>query len=153
MVKKVTKRIRLFDGLDLDPAQKSLLKQEIGEFLVKEMQSYLDEGKSPVTGGKFQKLSKTYAKEKGSSNPNLFLSGDMRSQISYEEFRDGIEIGIFNEDEAQKADNHNKNSAKSKMTKVPMRQFIPYESSGVRGSFHKPIRDKMQDLIDKIIGK
>ena len=71
----------------------------------------------------------------------------MRSQLTYEPFRDGIEFGVFDPEEAQKADNHNKNSAKSKTTNVPKRQFIPYKEG--RGS--KFSKELIQDGIDKII--
>lgn len=118
------------------------------------MNKFLDQGRSPVTGGKFRILKQDYAKAKkrGNRHPNLFLEGDMRSQISFEEFRDGVEIGIFDSKESEKADNHNKNSSKSKRTAVPLRQFVPYnQKKGRRASFDVSIRDDINDLIDELV--
>lgn len=151
MVDKVTKRLRL----DLKNVKnKSKAKEEVGNYLLKKIDSYLNKAKSPVTGGKFKSLKKDYAKTKGKLGgrkvPDLFLEGDMRSQISFTPFRDGIDIGVFDQDEAQKADNHNKNSAKSKKTSVPLRQFIPYDKvKGTRGSFHKEIKDGIDAILEK----
>lgn len=69
----------------------------------------------------------------------------MRSQITFESYQGGLEVGVFDEGEAQKADNHNKNSAKSKRTKVPPRPFIPKKE--------EKFNEKITSGIDKILDK
>lgn len=154
MVKKVTKRLNLRKMLNkVDPSEKSEVKKAVGNHLLKRIGDYLDEQRSPVTGGRFTPLKKKYREFKKKSgkgtDADLFFDGDMQSQLQYREYRDGIEIGIFDDTEAQKADNHNKNSAKSKKTAVPQRQFIPYDKEkGRRSSFHTELRSEVEKIID-----
>lgn len=156
MVQKVTKRLRIdFSKLKrVKPGERKDVKQEIkrqvGEYLVDAINQKLDQSRSPVTGGRLRSYKdKKYRSKHGS--PDLLLTGDMRSQITYQEFRDGIEVGVFDSEEAQKADNHNKNSAKSRQTGVRQRQFIPYNTKGRRGSFHTDIRQEVNKIVERII--
>lgn len=158
MVKKVTKKLNLRKYLSEIPKEfKQDAKKEVGNHLVKRIGEYLDQQKSPVTGGQFTPLKKKYRdfkkKQGKGGDADLFFDGDMQSQIMYREYRDGIEIGIFDEGEAQKADNHNKNSAKSKKTKVPQRQFIPHEGKGRRASFHTELRAEVEKILNVYAGK
>ena len=156
MVKKVTKRLRLNLNKIKSKARKEKAKEEIGNYLLKQIDSHLNRVKSPVVsnpkqkeGETFQGLSKKYKKIKkaagAGSRANLLLEGDMRSQITYENYQGGIEIGVFDEQEAQKADNHNKFSAKSKKTPLPPRKFIPNKNE----YFSKKIMDGVESIIKK----
>lgn len=158
MVKKVTKRLKLDLSKIKTQNKKTKVKQEVGEYILSEMDKLLNAARSPVTGGSFKGLKKDYKaikrKAGGSSSADLFLGGDMRGNISFEHYRDGIEVGVFDESEAQKADNHNKNSAKSKKTPVPLRQFVPYSiKKGRRSSFTPEIRDGIQQILDNYADK
>jgi len=153
MVKKVTKKLRL-DLSEVPRKNKEKAKKEVGDYLLNKIGEFLDKSRSPVTGGKFKDLNKEYKGEKTKKGArgvaDLLLTGDMQSQLRYELYRDGIEIGVFDESEAQKADNHNKNSAKSKKTPVPQRQFIPYDQGkGRRASFDVDIRKGIEEIIKK----
>ena len=148
MVKKVTKRMRL-DLTGVKPKKRAEVKQQVGDYVVDQIQKHLNQVKSPVDGSTFDPLSKKYKaikKKKGAgSRANLLLEGDMRIQILHEPYQGGVEIGVFDEEEAKKADNHNKVSAKSKKTGVPKRQFIPSKEQ----SFNEKIMDGIQSIIDK----
>jgi len=110
--------------------------------------------RSPVLGGEFKKtLSKGYAKKKqelvGSKDANLELFGDMLDSLTFKNTRDGIEIGIFNKKQAQKADNHNKFSPESKATKVPPRQFIP--NADENQNFKRAIQNEVVNIIREYV--
>jgi len=131
------------------PSQKKKAKDEIGTYILKEINKHLNASRSPVSGESFKKLSPKYKalkkKAGAGSRANLLLDGDMRSQITFESYQGGLEIGVFDETEAQKADNHNKNSAKSKNTGVPHRPFIPKKKE----SFNEKITTGVEQILDK----
>lgn len=63
----------------------------------------------------------------------------MWKSIEARTYRDGIDIGIWEPDEVPKADNHNKNSAASRKTAVPQREFIPKKNNDFRNDIQKKI--------------
>ena len=136
------------DLSDLTPQQKSEAKALAGEIIVDEMQDYLDRGLSPVKGkGKFKRLSKKYADEfkGGNRDPDLFLEGDMRSQITFEDHAQGVKVGIFSDAptlDKLKASGHNLGNSANKT----QRQFVPFP----KGDFKKTIMDKVNKGIDSI---
>lgn len=147
MPKKITTRLRI-DFQGAKGALKEEIKKEVGELLIKEVNSDLDASRSPVKDGSFKKNKKRTKGKKGSGGPSrLFESGDMRASITFEEFRDGIEFGIFEQEQANKADNHNKNSAASKKTLVPRREFIPKEGQ----TFREPILNRIKKLVSEAV--
>lgn len=87
----------------------------------------MSSGKSPVMGQSFAKLDPDYAdKYKGGNRtPNLELEGDMLDSLTFEVRGDEVEVGIFSDKEAPKADGHNNFSGESKL---PTRRFIPDSS-------------------------
>lgn len=134
MVKKVTFNLNL-PLSDVRSDARETAQEDIGTFIVESILDRVSRSQSPVSGlGNFKKLSKKYAafKANESSSPiaNMELNGDMLDSLTFEKKRNGIEIGIFDELEAQKADNHNKFSAASKRTNVPARKFIPNKKEG-----------------------
>lgn len=112
----------------IPPKERERVKKEIGNYIIEKTLDDVGDQKSPVTGRTFKALSKKYKdfkKSKASPVPNLELTGKMLDSFKFKKTPSGIEIGIFSNKEAQKADNHNKFSSKSLRTKVPPRKFIP----------------------------
>lgn len=123
-VDKVTKTIQL-DLSKVPKEERTEVKQQVGEFIVNETLRAVAEGKSPVSGESFKRLSKKYADEEklGDRTPNLELEGDMLSSLKFEKRKgDAIEVGIFSSREVPKADGHNNFSGDSSL---PRRRFIP----------------------------
>lgn len=125
---------------------KDQLKEEIGELLVEQILESLADVQSPVQGGRYKgTLSKSYAKKKmeetGSKDPNLDLTGDLISSIDYRIKGDSIQIGVFDAENAGKADGHNNFSGKSKL---PTRQFLPQEGQ----TFRSDIRSLVSETVD-----
>lgn len=150
MVDKVTFKMPLRKNKELkDVKDIDAVKKEIGDYLVEEILHHVGSAKSPVTGDSFDALSEKYKKFKSkiSSNPipNMELFGDMLDSLKFEITRTGIEVGIFDSEQAKKADNHNKFSAKSKGTAVPKRQFIPNKKE--KQNFHKNILEEVEKII------
>lgn len=107
--------------------------------------------RSAVSGMPWKGLSKAYRKEKSKIAPgiaNLELHGDMLDALKTKPYRDGIEIGIYDSNEALKADNHNKFSAKSRGTNLPKRQFIPNKGE----EYRKGILDQLKTTALEILG-
>jgi len=156
MVTKVTKKLNLrnYDGFtDLSKDQKERVKEEVGNFVKESILNFVGEAKSPVTGRQFKGLTKDYKKRKGKLSSakiaNLELTGDMLDSLEFEQYRDGIEIGIFDEQQAQKADNHCKFSAASKKTPLPPRKFIPTKDE----KFTSRIETEVQKIIREAYGE
>jgi hypothetical protein len=128
---------------------------EIGEFLVDEILSNAGEGKTSVKNGKWKKgLSKDYAAKKsqvsGETIANMELTGDMLDSLTYRvnKSKMELEVGFFEDEQAKKADNHNKFSAKSKKTKVPARQSIPRKKEKFRKSIETGVGKIIRDFED-----
>ena len=134
----------------IEPSQRTIAKNEIGELIIREILNYVQDGNSPVQGkGSFKKLSDKYAKlEKGGDkNPNLELNGDMLDALTYET-RSGsaIEFGIFDKTQAPKADGHNNFSGDSKL---PLRRFIPDEGENLKRDIESKIETVIQDYVSQ----
>jgi hypothetical protein len=158
MVVKTTWKLRLDSIVDTSEATKATkdeIKEEIGEFLVDRMLEDISKQKSPVDNRKFDKLSKPYATFKRKSGrrgvPNLELEGLMLDALEHKPYRDGVEVGIFEEDQeqVQKSDNHNKFSAKSKGTGVPERQFIPRKKQKMRPGIMREVKKIAKDILER----
>jgi len=79
---------------------------------------------------------------------NLELTGAMLDSLNGRLTEEGVEVGIFDYDEAQKADNHCKFSAESETTALPKRQFIPKEGEGFRAGIMKELEKIAKEVID-----
>ena len=128
-----------------------MAKSEIGEYLIEEILNSVGEASSPVKGyGKFRGLSKNYKKKKmlqsSSVIPNMELTGDLLDSLTFQEYRDGIEVGIFDPNEALKADNHNKFSSKSLRTKVPKRRFIPDSQESFKSGIMRVVKNIVKEI-------
>lgn len=150
-VDKVTYTLDLSDKLeDLSSSERRDTLETVGQYLVEQILESVGRAKTTVAGGKYKAtLSKEYLKVKeglsSSSIPNMELSGDMLDALEYKITGDKVEVGIFDYDQAQKADNHNKFSSASTKTKVPQRQFIPNNKNGER--FRADIQREINQII------
>lgn len=109
------------------------------------------EQKSPVSGEPWkQSLSPDYAKKKKSEGappiPNMELSGKMLDALSFQNTKDGIEIGIFGK-KAWQADGHNHFSAASEHAKAPKRRFLPDEGQNFKPEIKQGIEKIIADNI------
>lgn len=103
--------------------------------------------KSPITGDKFDPLTKDYKKKKQNDGlqgvANLESSGDMLDALDYRVTKDGLEIGVFGAD-APKADGHNNLSGNSLL---PTRQFLPNEGEGFISSIEREVERIILDAV------
>ena len=139
---EVSKRVRIADidsrWSQLGSFEKKEAKIQIGNFLVDKINQFLDRSTSPVSGGAFKKKLK-----KGGSS-TLFDRGDMRAALTFSEFRDGVDVGIFNDSQAIKAHGHNTGGGH-----LPVRQIIPNEKE----KFKQVINTGMRNIISKLLGE
>lgn len=125
---------------EADETQKLIIKNQVGSFIVQEINRFLDGSNSPVGGqGKL--------KNKKDGEPSQLLErGTMRSFIDHEDKSTNvIDIGIFAdapERERLKAFNHNVGDT------LPQRQFIPDKDE----SFKKQINTGIRAIIDEVLG-
>jgi hypothetical protein len=154
-VRKVTYSLNLNDlGLDEVEAKEDALK-EVAEYLRTEILDSVSNLRTTVKGGSYKTtLSPAYKKVKSEFSsslvPNMELTGDMLDSLRYEinANQGTVEIGFFDFDEAQKADNHNKFSSESMGTDVPARQFIPKPG---RDEFREDIIREVRSIISDYI--
>jgi hypothetical protein len=130
--------------------QRGEVKKEIGDFLLKRVKEDLEVTRSPVTGRLFKTLKKGPYKDfkranKGTAAADLDLYGDMQNAMEARPTRGGVNFGIWDNEQAKKADNHNKFSGKSLRTKVPKRSFIPNKKNDEQ--FRPAIRDSVNKII------
>lgn len=131
---------------------KSEVKQtleEVGGYLVEQILENCGRAKTSVANGAWKSsLSPAYKKRKGDQSSSLIanmeLTGDMLDSLTFKTNGKKIEIGIFDYNEAQKADNHNKFSGASKGTNVPQRQFIPRKGE----KFSRDILSEINQIIE-----
>ena len=123
----------------LTPREKGDVKYEIGEAVISEIQDYLGGGITPVSGGDYKReLSKKYKEIKdGAPYADLLLDGDLWNAMEYKPTSKGVEIGIFDSDQAPKAYNHQVGDT------LPRRQYLP--DSGQ--SFKRPIESRIRAII------
>lgn len=113
------------------------------------IRSELKSGRSPVIGESFDKLSKVYAKKKkgGNRTPNLKLEGDLWRELDSQPTKKGIEVGIFEGPESEKADGHNKFTGRT--NNLPKRRFIPKSNQ----RFDSDIMGGVASVVKKAVTK
>jgi hypothetical protein len=115
--------------------QKALAKSEAGRLIVEGINESLDQSRSPVEGGYFER------NKADGERSILFEEGDLRASIISKNKRGSeIEVGVFDPDEIPIAYNHNKGDT------LPRRQFIP----GERQSFEESIMNRVNQRLDEI---
>lgn len=143
---KVTTRVRIdFNGAKGD--LKEAIKKEVGEYVVKEINSFLDSARSPVDGGEYKREKNKTGKKGRPGLSRLFEDGDLRSSITFEEYRDGVEIGVFDGGEVPKAYGHNTGFKGHPYLsgKGYIREFIPKKDQ----EFDSKIRDGIKQIVEK----
>lgn len=132
------------DLAGLSKTKAAEVKQDVGEFLVEQILLTVAEAKSPVSGERWPGLSKDYKKlkeaEGGTPVANMELTGEMLNSLTFKPTDKGIEVGFFDE-QAAKADGHNKFSGKENHT--PKRRFLPGEGQ----HFRKQIESEVSKII------
>ncbi len=149
---KTSSEIDLFEGISLSLEAKRRVAEEAGELLIDSILKDVGGAKSPVSGDRFPRLSKSYKKFKESQNlggsANLEFTGDMLDNLSFNVSRSGkLEIGVFGQ-EAHKADGHNNFSGDSTL---PLRQFLPKEQQVYRQGIKSQIDSILREAIAKNI--
>jgi len=142
--------IDLFEGRTLSRAAKERIQDEVGNYLVEQTLTAMNEKKSPIAGGEYKTtLSPLYKKKKiaetGSGEANLEFSGDMKDELGFIPTKNGIDLGVFG-DRAPAADGHNNLSGKSHL---PERRFLPDVGQDYKG----PIKREVDRIIADIIAE
>lgn len=117
------------------------------------MLDIVGDGESPVEGfGSFRKLSKDYAKLKGTSLANLELEGDMLSALTYEveEGNWSVKVGVFDPEEAIKLYGHNTGFKGHPWLegKAPQRKVVPDKKENFVSQISQGIDDIIQEALD-----
>ena len=116
-VTEVSKLLKL-DFTDIPKSKERAARKEVSDFVINSILREVGNGKSPVEGEKFRKLTKPYAKKEhgGRRLPILELEGDMLEALEVKTTGkpNEIEIGIFGSSQAPKADGHNQLSREAK---------------------------------------
>jgi len=150
---KVTYKLRLDELIDttgISVEDKDAIKEEIGSFLIDLILKDTANETSAVTGKRWKGLKPDYKKIKekfGEAIANLELNGDMLDALEFKTYRDGIEIGFFDPEQALKAENHNKSTARSLNTALPKRQTIPNDGETFRAGIIKELTLLAREII------
>ena len=133
----------------LDEDERLELNEEIGDYVVTAMLDLLGDGKSPVTGEEFKKLSAKYADLKGADLPNMEFEGDMLSALTYEHDAYGVKIGFWDEDQAIKAYGHTTGMKGHPWLdgKAPVRKIVP----GAKEKFEESIEEGIRLIIEEFL--
>lgn len=127
-------------------------KQRIGEKIIDRIRDKVARGESPVRHfGNFEPYTAKYAARKGVSvnDVDLELSEDMLNALEANVVRGGIEIGIFDPEQAEKAETHNAGTQAGRG--IPARPFIPIGSNRFKPEILDGIeREVAQDLEDEL---
>lgn len=146
---EVSKEIKLNLPANLADEVADDIKAEVGEFLVESILDYVGDGRSPVTGQQFKQLSKPYADDEkgGRRTPNLDLEGDMLNSLIFKPTKNGVEVGIYDDDQAIKAFGHITGFEGHPWLDgvAPARPFIP----GTKADFTGKIMEGVQQIVDK----
>ncbi len=156
MVNKVSFKIKLQDLVsketDISKVPKYVttkIRKDVGKFILSSVNKDASESRSSVSGQTWKGLSKEYAKVKSRITmpvANLNLHGDMLKAFKKKDTVAGIEFGIFNKKQAQKADGHCKLGVYGQSS-LPKRQFIPSQTENYRPG----IMNKAVSMAKKIV--
>ena len=105
----------------LTKEEKDTAKERVGSYITSKIIKFLGNSSSPVQGAPFKvlKADKTVSR--------LFETGSLWSNIEHGQYRDGVQIGVFDPDDIPKGFNHNVGDT------LPTRRFIP-----LKGEKFKP---------------
>lgn len=136
----------------LSTSEKNEIKELVGEHLINNILEKVADSHSPVTGRKFKQLNEEYAEREknGDRDANLDLFGDMLNSLEYKVKRNGIEIGIYDEDQAIKSYAHNTGFKGHPVLadKGLKRQFIPNKGENFTKSVLSGVRDVIEEYLE-----
>jgi phage gpG-like protein len=141
--------IDIFDSTTLSRDDRSDVAEEVGKYLVEEINASLASSKSPIEGESFPRLSADYKKRKVADGfsgvPDLERSGAMKDALDYKVTSRGVQIGFFSDKEnASKADGHNNFSGNSL---IPQRRFLPDIGQSFKSRMEKDIKDIVSEAV------
>jgi len=139
---------------DMTASEKKKALEEIGDYLVTEILSYVGDGRSPVSGqGNFRQLSRPYAdaKKLGDRRPILELDGDMLEALTYKIVKGQLVVGIFDDEQAIKAYGHCTGMEGHPWLEgvTPVRQFIPREDEQLKRNITDYVQTIIEDVLDE----
>lgn len=145
-VTEVSKTIRLdLSGIPSDKI--AAAKQEVGDYLIEEILRNVGDGKSPVQGERWKRLSDKYADDfkGGNRTPTMQLYGDLLDSLKAEDVGgELIKVGHFG-GQAPKADGHNQHSVEAKIwasaKDFPKRRYIPDDGQKFKSNIESGIND------------
>ena len=124
--------------------------QEIADLLKDEILDHVGNGKSPVQGESFDRLSSKYAnREKdGRALPNLELTGDMLDNLEVRVKGSKIEVFVDGNSNPMrgKVEGHNQHDP-GLTPKIPKRRFIPAEDQEWKPSINRTIKDIINESL------
>jgi hypothetical protein len=149
-VTEVSKLIQL--DLDGVPSERvAAVKKEVGDYLIEEILRHVGDGKSPVAGESWKKLSQAYADEYkgGNRTPTMQLFGDLLDSLTARDAGGtAIKLGHFGSEQAPKADGHNQHSLEARFWAAsrdfPKRRYIPEDGQRFKSSIERGI----QEIVD-----
>lgn len=137
-------------GIDVPRNRREEALAEVAEYIKEEVLSYVGDGESPVSGGRFKKtLKPEYKKRKeaegGSGVADLELTGEMLDALDVVvKSRNKLSLQIEG-DEAPKADGHNNHSG---LSSLPERKFIPKKDETLK----RDIWQGVKGILEKYTG-
>lgn len=122
---------------------KKQARQAVKEYVLEEVLSQVGEGRSPVTGRKWAKLTKQYAEREkfGSRLANLELTGRMLDSVRVLEKGNQLRLTVT-QSQQKKADGHNNFSG---LSSLPERRFVP--DGKANQTFNKKIQKGIQTVL------
>jgi len=138
---KVTKQVNL-DLSKVPENKREDIKREVGFIIIDRINEHLNRSESPVKNGLYKKQLADGDKSR------LLDTGDMRSEIEFKTNAQGVEVGVFDSGETDKAYAHNTGFDGHPFLsgKGLERQFIP--APGV--DFKDEIEREVKDVVDKV---
>ena len=124
--------------------QKSIIKEQVGSFIVREINRFLDQSKSPVKGGRYKRV-------KDNGQPSLLLdTGDMRSFLNHESEGNNVITGLLEgtpDKQLDKAFGHNTGfRGHPHLGKKHQREFIPNTKKEYRDEILTGIRRIIREV-------
>lgn len=129
---------------NLKGSKRQEAKIAAGEIVVSEILKYLDNAKTPVSGGSY------VSKKKDGEKADLLEKGDLWSSVTFETYRDGVDYGVFDSDEAPKAMGHQ--TGYKGHPNIPngkyIRQFVAEKDQSLKRDILTKIRSAIKEIED-----
>lgn len=139
--------------LDVPDKIKSKIKRDIGEFLVEKIREAAAQSKSLVSGERIPALSAAYKKHKTAEGlpgqPNLEFTGALMDGLTFKPTDEGIALGWFDMEQAEKADGHLKFSGRD--NNLPKRRILPAEGQRFKADVQREIEQIVADAVSDAI--